>query len=205
MKLKYIIAMLVSITLLLVGCTAHVSTPANISDDITNLQYESCNFLVPKSLYDNATDFVPMTNTHYDTIEDRDLAKATLYTGAIKGQTDKGFMLTSPEYFFYIGKAEGTIDVLNCTRAEVLNLVRFTDITFEQYGRYIANADVQPKANMRVDFRVTAGNGTSRAYAGYIGVLSSNTESYYYIAGYTYSSITEAQLKSCFDLVRSLQ
>ena len=206
-KIKHIlIAIIASSVLLLSGCSAHVDTTGKVINDTVAITYNSCSFLVPATLEASATDFVPMIGTHFETVEDRDIAKATLYTGTIKGLTEMGYMLSSPTEFFYIAKSDTVPDLLNCSRYDIINLVNRGDISIENYGRYIANADAQPKANMRIDFRVTTGNGTSRAYAGYIGVaITATGECYYYMAGYTYSTITEEQLKYCFDLVRSLR
>ena len=204
MKTKISLIALILSIVMLSGCAVHTKIEKPL-DDTTTISFGSCSFSVPTACEEEAVDFIPILNYHYETAEDRDVAKVTLSTGAVKGTTETGYMLTSPSYFFYAAKAEGTVDLFTCEREDILSLVNRKDISFENYGRYIANADGQARANMRVDFRITSSNGTSRAYAGYIGLAEYSDGLYYYITGYTHSTITEAQLKTCFNLVRSMK
>lgn len=200
--MKKILPLLFLGVLLLTGCNAHVDTTGQAIEGTKTCTFDSIQFVVPDI---ESIDYSTIVSQTYTNAEDQDAARIRLINETISGTSENGYLLTrAHEFIFYVAKSEGTIDLMNSKqpRDDMLALVSRADVDFVNYGRYVANTDVTPKATLRVDFRIEGALGESVSYSGYLGVANLNGNWYYYLAGY--NSATDKDLTQCFNCVRSL-
>lgn len=202
---KFILASLIIGIVLLSGCASHVDSSSLSLTGVTYLAYDSVTFAVPEVAYTESVDYHTITDIEYQTSEERDVAIVKLIQSAISGVSEIGFLLTkSQEYCFYVTEVSSpTTDLLGCDRSDLLSLLKREDISVVYNGRCIINEDEAKKAVMRLEFQIADVMGTKNTYSGYYGIAEINSKWYGYLAGYKLAS--EAQLKQCFNLVRSME
>ena len=204
-RLKYLLASLAcGSVLLLSGCIAHVNTQGTQFTGLSSQSFNGCTFLVPDAVVSGAVDYHTITDAEYPTSKERDDAIINLIQTAVVGVSDTGFLATkSRDYMFYVAQVDApTVDLLSCSRDDLINLIGRSDLTFLYYGRGVANADSKEKAVLRVEFRVADLLGAQTSYSGYYGVANIGGNWFVYLAGY--KNATEDQLTQCFNCVRSM-
>lgn len=201
---RCLILAICALALLFSGCAAHVDTGGSQFAGLNSQTFGNCRFLVPDAAMNEAIDYHSITDIEYPTSEARDEAIISLVQEAIVGISDTGFLLTkSREYMFYVTQVDPpAVDLLDCTREDLINLISRSDLSFLYYGRGLANEDEKSKAVLRVEFRVSDILGTQNTFSGYYGVANIGGNWYVYLAGY--KNPTDTQLTQCFNCVRSM-